>query len=1033
MINGSNIGTLNVKIGADYSEAEAAFNNVKKGMEEVRQQGKDISDLSDIAVLTLANAAGQAVKFLKDQMSAMVMSAVQFESAMAGVAKTTDLSKDELTAYGEEIMKMSESIPLTTTQLASISEMAGQLGISGSKNLLNFTQTMAKLGTATNMTSEQAATMLAQFANITSMDASNYDKLASSIVALGNNFATTESKITDMAQGIAAAGTNAGLSEPEILALATAASSVGIEAQAGATSWSKLIQEMQTAVETGEDLDKWAYAAHMSAGEFKQAWGKNAVEAINAFITGLKRHNDEGTSMISIMDKLGITEVRQSKLVQSLANSGDLLTRAINMSNSAWDQNNALNREAATRFQTTQSKMMMVQNRISNIQTTIGNQMLPVFNVLLDAVDSATKSFEEFAEENEWLGPVIVGVTAGLITLVVATTAATVATSKLAMAFQMLAQTMETHPVLLLISGLVALGVALFSMAAQAAQASEEMEALNDASEAAAEEAKKAGEEFANAMSSVEADAQMADILADRIDKLGKKTNRTTQEQWLLEDAIDRLNELYPELGLSIDDVNDGLSVHAQNVLEAAKAEARAKAMQDQLVKLYHDRAEAQERMRQATTLQQKAQDALSESDLDWLHRVDALKWKYGEFYEQTDEFIALAGQMPETVREMNVENMRAEETLAREKDTIAELDEQIENITTDYGVASEVTNQFESDTQGLTKAQKEQVAATDEAANQISADLQQLSVEYEAARETAMNNILEQIKGWQELHENSDVTVAGMIEGYQSQVSYMTNYTDNMRSLLDRNIDGLDEYVKAIDDGSADAAGAFAAMKDASDDELKDLVASYNERQGKIGEYSENVGKMQTDYDERMKAMVLSTTVMVNGFDQYDEAYAAASNTLYAVVDAADNMADTVSAKYKYVMQNAIQEMKAKITIGLNMNASKTSATGTVKATMLDEGGFFTKPKLAIVAEKRPEFVGAAEDLQTFINQSVNQAFNLSLPTLPEVRSGENTINVNVPIQVSKELSDSEINRKAKQISSVVSREFAMATGGRL
>lgn len=1033
MINGSSIGTLNVKIGADYSEAEAAFNNVKKGMEEVRQQGKDISELSDIAVLTLATAAGQAVKFLKDQMTAMIMSAVQFESAMAGVAKTTDLSKDELTAYGKEIMKMSETIPLTTTQLASISEMAGQLGISGSKNLLNFTQTMAKLGTATNMTSEQAATMLAQFANITSMDASNYDRLASSIVALGNNFATTESKITDMAQGIAAAGTNAGITEPEILALATAASSVGIEAQAGATSWSKLIQEMQTAVETGEDLDKWAFAANMSVGEFKQAWGKSAVDAINAFIKGLKQHNDAGTSMISIMNELGITEVRQSKLVQSLANSGDLLTRAINMSNSAWDQNNALNREAATRFQTTQSKMQMVQNRISNIQTTIGNQMLPVFNVLLDVVNAATKSFEEFAEENEWLGPVIIGVSAGLVTLVVATTAATVATSALARAFQALAVTIQTNPILLLISGLVALGVTLFSLAAQAAQASDEMEALKDTSEAAAEEAAKAGENFANAMTSVDANAQLTDILAERIDKLGKKTNRTTQEQWLLEDAVDRLNEMYPELALSIDDVNDGLSDHAKNVLEAAKAEAKAKAIQDQLVDLYEQRAAAQGRIREATTLAQKAEDALTKSDREYLNQLDALKTVYGEFYEQTDEYINLAAQQPELVRKWRVEQMAAEEVLATETETIAELDEQIENISNDYGVASDATNQFETNTKGLTKAQKEQVEATDEAANQISADLQQLSVEYEAARKTALNNILEQIKGWQELHENSDVTVSGMIEGYKSQVAYMTNYTNNMRALLDRNIDGLDEYIKAIDDGSADAAGAFAAMKDASDDELRELVKSYQERQGKIGEYSEDVGKMQTDYDARMDGIIGSTKRMVSEFDRYDEAYAAASNTMYAVVDAADNMARTVSTKYRYVMQNAIQEMKAKITIGLNMNASKTSATGTVKATMLDEGGYFTKPKLAIVAEKRPEFVGAAEDLKTFINQSVNQAFNLSLPTLPEVRSGENTINVNVPISVSKELSDSEINRKAKQISSVVSREFAMATGGKL
>ena len=329
MIDGSNIGSLNVKIGADYAEAEAAFNNVKKGMQEVKEEGKSLDGLTDLALLATAAAAANAVKFLTDQMGQMINAAIQFESAMAGVAKTTDMSSDELNEYGQALMEMSESIPLTTSQLASISEMAGQLGISGKRNLLDFTQTMAKLGTATNMTSEQAATMLAQFANITNMDTSNYGRLGSTIVALGNNFATTESKITQMAQGMAAVATNAGISEAEIMALAAAASSIGMEAQAGATSWSKLIQEMQTAVETGKDLDKWAYASGMTAGEFKQAWGRNATEAINAFVTGLKRHNDEGRSMTTILNDLGITEVRQSKLVQSLAYAGDLLTRTI--------------------------------------------------------------------------------------------------------------------------------------------------------------------------------------------------------------------------------------------------------------------------------------------------------------------------------------------------------------------------------------------------------------------------------------------------------------------------------------------------------------------------------------------------------------------------------------------------------------------------------------------------------------------------------------------------------------------------------
>ena len=145
---------------------------------------------------------------------------------------------------------MSTEIPATTDEIAAVAEAAGQLGIQ-KDSLLDFTETMIMMGTATNMTADEAATSLAQFANITGTSADEYDRLGSTIVALGNNFATTESEITEMATRLASAGTLAGLTEAEILALSTAMSSVGIEAEAGGTAMTQTLSAIESAVTLG--------------------------------------------------------------------------------------------------------------------------------------------------------------------------------------------------------------------------------------------------------------------------------------------------------------------------------------------------------------------------------------------------------------------------------------------------------------------------------------------------------------------------------------------------------------------------------------------------------------------------------------------------------------------------------------------------------------------------------------------------------------------------------------------------------------
>ena len=279
----------------------------------------------------------------------LVNSAKEFETAFTGVEKTVDGTATQMENLKQGIKDMAEEIPASTTEISAVAEAAGQLGIQ-TDNVLEFTRTMINMGNATNLSADEAATTLARFANVTKMSQSDFNKLGSVIVALGNNFATTEAEISAMGMNLASAGTQVGMSQAQIMALATALSSVGLEAQAGGTAFSKVMVNMQLAVEKGgNDLKDFATVAGMSSKQFQKAFKEDATNAIMKFVDGLSKSGEKGKSAIKILDDMGITETRLRDALLRSANASDVMGKAIEVGNKAWDENSALTNEASKR------------------------------------------------------------------------------------------------------------------------------------------------------------------------------------------------------------------------------------------------------------------------------------------------------------------------------------------------------------------------------------------------------------------------------------------------------------------------------------------------------------------------------------------------------------------------------------------------------------------------------------------------------------------------------------------------------------
>lgn len=383
MANKKVVGELVYQIKGDDSDYNKVINRADESTEKLtKTMGRNQGALDG----TIRSLAGAYLGWqgVQKAIEATIGSAISYESAFAGVRKTVDGTEEQLKALSDEFIAMSKVMPTTADEFAKIGEIAGQLGVP-IEQIATFSKTVAMIADTTNLTQEQAATDFARFANIMQMPLENIDRLGSAVVDLGNKGASTEQEIIAMALRIAGAGATLGLTEPQVLGWANALSSLGIEAEMGGSAISRTMLEIATAVsDGGKGLEKFAKVAGLSVNDFKKKFKEDANGAIVAFINGLRDIQDKGGDTISVLDSLGITEIRQRDTLLRLANSGDVLTTSIENGTVAWGTNNALQTEAEKRYKTTASQIAILKNNWTDLGRTLGVVILPIVNLVIE-------------------------------------------------------------------------------------------------------------------------------------------------------------------------------------------------------------------------------------------------------------------------------------------------------------------------------------------------------------------------------------------------------------------------------------------------------------------------------------------------------------------------------------------------------------------------------------------------------------------------------------------------------------------------
>ena len=88
------------------------------------------------------------------------------------------------------------------------------------------------------------------------------------------------------------------------------------------------------------------------------------------------------------------------------------------------------------------------------------------------------------------------------------------------------------------------------------------------------------------------------------------------------------------------------------------------------------------------------------------------------------------------------------------------------------------------------------------------------------------------------------------------SQIEYLSNYTENFNNLMSRDIEGIDLLAEKLSDGSEESAAILAGLTEKTDEEIKAIIEKLGKVEEGKNEFADTVAEMETDYTERMTAI---------------------------------------------------------------------------------------------------------------------------------------------------------------------------------
>ncbi|RTZ47493.1 phage tail tape measure protein [Candidimonas sp. SYP-B2681] len=419
---GSSIQTFG-RMGKDVDGLRTKYAGVTKELERMRKAHESLSRLENAKAANLTKRGeirGQMIDAvaLGTAVGAPMVAAVNFETAMLGVAKQLEGARDEsgqLTQtyfnMATQVKELSRELPIAAGEIAAMVAAGLRMGVA-SDEVVEFTRRTAEMATAFDAPADQLADSMGKIAGLYGIPITAIGALGDSINYLDDNTKSTGSGIIEYLTRVGGIASAVKVGSNEMAAMGSTLLSLGERTETAGTATNAMFQKFAAADKGTKKFKEAMKEIGLSTAEVQKGMQSDAMGTMLNVLDSISKLDAD--KRLGVMVEL--VGLEHSDTMAKLANNTGELRRQLEMANSEAAKG-SMGKEFDARMRSSEGQLKILKNATSEMAINLGSTLLPALNSITGALGPAISSMAAFAEQNPKLTTAVVGTVAGLAAL----------------------------------------------------------------------------------------------------------------------------------------------------------------------------------------------------------------------------------------------------------------------------------------------------------------------------------------------------------------------------------------------------------------------------------------------------------------------------------------------------------------------------------------------------------------------------------------------------------------------------------------